>query len=506
MKKGFVYLIGAGPGDPGLFTIKGKRLLEEAEVVVYDRLISTRILSYANPQAELIYVGKEAGRHALSQDEINELLVEKAQDGKKVVRLKGGDPFVFGRGGEEAMFIRKHGLEFEVVPGITSAVAVPAYAGIPVTHRDKASSFAVITGHERPGKVESSIDWKHISIGAETLVFLMGIENLAFIVEQLLENGRDVSTPIALIRWGTLPRQEVLTGTLGDITEKVKRTGFKSPAVIVVGNVVELREEINWLEKRPLFGKHIVVTRARQQASILADKLEALGGIVTEFPAISIEKENDLHILHNAINNIDKYDWVIFTSVNAVNIFFAEIKTLNQDIRNMKGIRLCAIGPATQASLEEKGLKVELVPDEYRAEGIIDGLREKVKPGQWVLIPRARGARSVLPDTLRSWKVHVNEVFLYKAVPHRNVSQAALDSIKAGNIDYITFTSSSTVTNFVKIIGKENVKTIDSLVKTACIGPITAATAKEQGFNVKVIASEYTIDGLVKAIVDEEIY
>lgn len=503
MEKAKVYLVGAGPGDPGLFTLKGKRLLADAEVVVYDRLVGDEILAMANPEAEMIYVGKAAGRHALPQEEINALLVQKVAEGKVVVRLKGGDPFLYGRGGEEALYIREHGYDYEVVPGITSAIAVPAYAGIPVTHRDATSSFAVITGHEKPGKSESSVNWKEIATGIGTLVFLMGVENLGFICESLIKHGRSPATPVALIREGTRPQQQVISGTLENIVDKVAEAGFKPPAVIVVGEVVELREDLQWVERLPLWGKKIVVTRARAQASALAEGITELGGRVIEFPSIVIKPEEDLHTLHRAFQSLDKYEWIIFTSVNAVDIFFNELIRQQMDIRDLKGISICAIGPATRDRLAAKGLKTEFIPDEYRAEGIIHELKSRVQSGQWILLPRARGARTVLPDSLHRLGAHVNEVYLYQAITASKVSQESLDEIMNGQIDYLTFTSSSTVTNFVKIIGEENAPKIARKAKIACIGPVTAETARKLGFVVHITAEEYTISGLINALVQD---
>lgn len=501
--QGYVYLIGAGPGDPGLFTLKGKEILNRATVVIYDRLVGDRILSYANPDAEMIYVGKASGQHALPQDEINALMVEKARQGHIVARLKGGDPFLYGRGGEEAQYVLQNGLDYEVVPGVTSAIAVPAYAGITVTHRDATSSFAVITGHEKPDKTESSIQWDKISTGIGTLVFLMGVENLPFICKSLIDNGRDPSTPIALIHRGTTPQQKVLSGTLADIVDKVKKAEFKPPAVIVVGEVVNLRQELQWLEKKPFWGKRIIVTRSRNQASQLSARINDLGGEAVEFPTISIQKEENLSSLFNAFKNITSYEWIIFTSVNAVDIFFNELNNADMDIRDLGGVNIAAIGPATLDNLARRGLKVNVVPDEYRAEGIVAELANKIQPGQWVLLPRARGARSILPDSLREMGAHVNEVFLYEAISEVHISQAILNEIKNGVMDYITFTSSSTVTNFVKIIGREHVNNINQRVKVACIGPITADTAREAGFKVDIVAKEYTIQGLINAIIDE---
>jgi uroporphyrinogen III methyltransferase/synthase len=503
MNKGLVYLIGAGPGDPGLLTIKARKVLEEADVVVYDRLVGAEILAMANPQAEFIYVGKISGRHALPQEEINRLLVEKAARGQKVARLKGGDPFLYGRGGEEAVFVRKHGLEFEIIPGITSAIAVPAYAGIPVTHRDATSSFAVITGHEKPEKTRSSIHWDKISTGIGTLVFLMGVENLPTICHELISHGRSPQTPIALVRWGTLPQQEVLTGTLENIVEKVEAAQFKPPAVIIVGEVVELREQLKWIESKPLLGKRVIVTRARAQASALVDKIRQAGGQAIECPSIIIQKEVDREALHAAFKNLEYYDWLVFTSVNGVDIFLEEMFQHGLDIRDLKGIRLVSIGPATRKRLEEHGLRVEIMPPEYQAEGILDQLQKSITPGQWVLLPRAIGARNVLPDTLKNWGVYMHEIGLYRAVAAQTAGQDLIEEMLNGDFDYLTFTSSSTVANFVKMIGEDNVSRIDPLVKVACIGPITAGTARDMGFTVDVMAREYTIEGLVQAVVKD---
>lgn len=502
MHKGIVYLIGAGPGDPGLFTVKGQRLLQQAEVVVYDRLVSPDILSGVKPEAELIYVGKASSHHALSQNQINELLVAKAATGKKIVRLKGGDPFVFGRGGEEAEYIRNHGFDYEVVPGVTSAVAVPAYAGIPVTHRSVASSFAVITGHEKPGKQVSAIKWAELAHGVDTLVFLMGIENLDFITGNLMANGKSTDTPVALVRWGTLPEQEVLTGTLANIGQKVQEAGFMPPAVTIVGEVANIREHLAWVEKKPLWGKRVVVTRARAQASILADELRDLGASVIEFPTIEITPEKDLGNLHHAFRNIDSYTWIIFTSVNAVEIFFNEMMAYGLDIRSLKGISICAIGPATCESLFKRGIKADVVPAEFMAEGLIEELQKKIKPGESVLLPRARGARTILPEAITDMGAHMNEINLYSAAPVADVSPENLQQILEGKVDLITFTSSSTVTNFINIIGTENIDRLAG-IKIGCIGPITGDTARSKGLKIDFTAREYTITGLIEAILEQ---
>jgi len=502
-KQGFVYLIGAGPGDPGLFTLKGKKVLEKAEVVVYDRLIGQEILDYASKDAEFIYVGKASSDHAMPQDDINRLLVQKAQEGKIVARLKGGDPFVFGRGGEEALFIREHGLEFEIVPGITSAVAVPAYAGIPVTHRDAASSFAVITGHEKPGKEISSIQWDKIAAGIGTLVFLMGVENLEYIVTNLVGAGRSKDTPAALVRRGTFPDQEVITGTLGNIVQKVREADFKPPAIIIVGETVNLRADLKWRENKPLWGKKILVTRARAQASGLLERIRDRGGEAIEFPSIEIIKETDLTALYSAFANIRDYSWIIFTSVNAVDIFFEELRKRQLDIRQLQGIKIGAIGPATFDQLTNRGLLVDLVPEEYRAEGIIAELKSRIKAEERILLPRAKGSREILPESLREMGAIVDEIYLYQSEPASYINPARLEEIRKGQVDYITFTSSSTVTNFIKIIGKDNIKNFNDQVKVACIGPITAGTALEHGFTVDIMPDKFTVDALLDAIIQD---
>ncbi|MDD4802388.1 MAG: uroporphyrinogen-III C-methyltransferase [Syntrophomonas sp.] len=503
LKHGIVYLIGAGPGDPGLFTIRGKKLLEKSAVVIYDRLISQEILNYANKEAELIYVGKASGNHALPQEQINALLVQKAEEGKNVARLKGGDPFVFGRGGEEALYLREHGIAFEIVPGITSAIAVPAYAGIPVTHREATSSFAVITGHEKPSKAVSSIQWDKISTGIGTLVFLMGVENLEFIIANLLAAGRSQDTPVALIRRGTYPDQEIITGTLKDIVAKVKKADFQPPAIIVVGDTVSLRNDLQWRENKTLWGAKILVTRARAQASSLLERISDQGGAAIEFPSIEIVKEPDLSALRSAFSKINNYDWIIFTSVNAVDIFLEELRSNNLDIRRLLGVKICAIGPATFARLAERGLLADVVPPEYLAEGIIKELGARIKPGDSILLPRAEGARKILPEKLQERGAIVDEVILYRTVTTSHINQSLMDEIRQGLVDYITFTSSSTVTNFVKIIGTEYITNFNSRVKVACIGPITAQTARENGFTVDIMPDQYTIDALFNSIVQD---
>lgn len=502
MNRGIVYLVGAGPGDPKLITVKGLECIQKADVVVYDRLAGHRLLAFARPEAEIIYVGKSPDRHTLKQDEINRLLVEKAGEGKIVTRLKGGDPFVFGRGGEEAEALWEAGIPFEVVPGVTSAIAAPAYAGIPVTHRDYTSALAIITGNEDPLKEDSSIAWDKISTGAGTLVFLMGMANLPRITRCLIENGRLPATPVALVRWGTRPEQRTLVGTLENISEKAKEAGFKNPAVIIVGEVVSLRDKLKWFENKPLFGKRVLVTRSREQASALSEAIEALGGEPLEYPTISVADPEDFAPLDNAIKEIDTYDWVIFTSVNGVESFFKRLRRQRKDIRRLGTARLCAIGPKTREVLENYGLLVDYVPGEYRAEEIIELLRGKVSPGERVLLPRADIARKVLPEALEKMGAAVTEVTAYRTVMGGGNASIIKEMLEQKEIHVVTFTSSSTVRNFVKMLKTPNLKDLLAGVTVACIGPITAGTAGEMGLEVDVVAEEYTIEGLVKAILN----
>lgn len=501
MQKGIVYLVGAGPGDPGLLTRRGEQCLRRAQVVVYDRLVSREIVSLAPPEAELIYVGKASNQHTMQQEDINQLLGDKALLGKTVVRLKGGDPYLFGRGGEEALYLYELGIPFEVVPGVTSALAAPAYAGIPVTHRDFTSTLAIITGHEQPGKSESSIHWESLAGSAGTMVFLMGIGNLPYIVEQLTKAGKGDETPIALIGWGSTPRQRVLTGTLGDIVDRVKEEDFKPPALIIIGEVVNLRPYLSWFEKRPLFGKRVVVTRSRQQSSVLVEKLQELGADVLELPTIVIKPAADLSKLHEEIDQLVIYNWVVFTSANAVSIFFNELNARGYDTRALAGSRVVAIGPATGQALRERGINPDLIPDEYRAEAVAEAMQPLLQANDRVLLARARNARPILPVMLRDFGAQVEEISIYEAAAAPGVSDDIWNEITNGRFDAITFTSSSTVTNFVKMVGKDNIAAIQKQCQVACIGPITADTAIKEGLTPAVVADEYTIDGLITSLI-----
>jgi len=499
VKRGRVYLVGAGPGDLGLMTQKGLRCLEQADVVVYDRLLDEQLLKFIPPKAEKFYVGKAAGEHTSSQSEINELLVEKAREGKTVVRLKGGDPFVLGRGGEEAEALAKNRIPFEIVPGVTSAVAVPAYAGIPLTHRRLASSFAVITGHEAPGKISSSINWEKLATAVDTLVFLMGMKNLPEIVSKLIEHGRPPETPVAVIKEGTKPEQETVVGRLDNIVAKAEEHHLTPPAVIVVGEVVRLREKLRWFDNRPLFGKRILVTRARHQAGALSRLLIERGAEPVELPVISIQPLPDSGELDRALSNLAQYQWLIFTSVNGVNAFFGRLYELNLDARALSGLKIGAIGPATAKALAQKGINADYVPVVYSSEGLIAGLKSQLVRGKRFLLPRADIADKDLANGLKELGAEVHEIAAYKTVSQPEAMAQAKRMLLSGQIDAIIFTSSSTVSNLVAVFNKK-VPAIKA--KVACIGPKTADTATKAGLKVDIVAEEHTIPALVAAMED----
>jgi uroporphyrinogen III methyltransferase/synthase len=498
MKAGKVYLVGAGPGDPGLITQKGLECLAQADVIVYDRLLDERLLDAASPKAEKIYVGKTTSEHTREQVEINQILVAKAKEGKTVVRLKGGDPFVFGRGGEEAGVLADNHIPFEIVPGVSSAIAVPAYAGIPVTQRGLASSFAVITGHEAPSKGSSSINWEKLATAVDTLVFLMGRQNLPKIVAKLLEYGRSSDTPIAVIADGTHPQQQTVVGTLKDIAQRVKEHRLGPPAVIVVGEVVRLRDKLRWFDNRPLWGKRILVTRARHQASALSRLLAERGAQPVELPVINIQRLPNYGELDQAIRNLAQYQWLIFTSANGVDAFFARLHSLKLDSRAFHGLKVGTIGPATTKALEQKGITPDYCPAVYTSEGLIAGLRSGNIQGQRFLLPRAAIADKKLTRGLAQLGAEGHEVAVYKTAPITNAASRARKLLSSGEIDVITFTSSSTVSNLAAALKKEKVA-LDN-IKIACIGPKTTDTATRAGLKVDIVAREHTIPGLVAAI------
>jgi uroporphyrinogen III methyltransferase/synthase len=495
---GTVYLIGAGPGDPGLFTLKGKRCLEGADVVAYDALANQRLLAYAKPGCELIYVGKRGGQHALPQEEIGRLLIQRARAGKIVARLKGGDPFIFGRGGEEAEELVAAGVPFEVVPGVTSAVAAPAYAGIPLTHRDFTSTVAFVTGHEDPAKEDTGIAWDKIATGIGTLVFFMGVGRLSEIVAQLVKHGRSADTPAALIRWGTRPEQAVVTGTLANL--EYRCTGIKPPALIVVGEVVRLRDTLRWFEDKPLFGKRILITRAREQASAFAQRLEAQGAEVIEFPAIRIEPPESWEPLDAAIGRLREYQWVIFTSVNGVRLFWDRLRTAGRDLRELAGITVCAIGPATAAALLDRGIRADVVPSEFTAEGLVEAVGTERIRGARVLVARAAEAREVLPEELTRQGAFVDVVPAYRTVKSASNAGEVRDLLQERRIDAVTFTSSSTVRYFLDLLGEDAQNLLRGVV-VASIGPITAETAARHGLHSHIVPESYTIPALADALV-----
>jgi uroporphyrinogen III methyltransferase/synthase len=476
--------------------------MQRANVVLYDHLVAPALVELVRRDAERIYVGKEQDRHALSQHEINALMVRLAREGKRVVRLKGGDPFIFGRGGEEAEELADGGIAFEIVPGVTAATAVPTYAGIPLTHREHTASVAFVTGHEDPTKEESKVHWDKISTGVGTLVFFMGMKNLKNIVENLVANGRSPQTPVALIQWGTRTDQRVVTGTLEDIIDKVREARLGPPAIIVVGDVVRLREKLNWYEAKPLFGKRVVVTRSRDQASVFAEMLIDQGATTVEFPTIDVVPPSSWDELDRAIEELETYHWIIFTSANAVRFFMERLRGLGKDVRMLKGIGICTVGPKTAESLDSYGLRADLIPSEFKAEGVLAALGEARVKGRRFLIPRAKVAREVIPDKLRELGADVTV-----AVAYENVRPAAdVDRVKRlfeeKKISAVTFTSSSTVHNFIEILGRKEYKFLTSGVTVACIGPVTAKTAEEYGMKPDIMPKDYTIPAFVDAMVE----
>ncbi|MFN2475364.1 MAG: uroporphyrinogen-III C-methyltransferase [Chthoniobacterales bacterium] len=489
-------LVGAGPGDLGLVTLRAKACIEEADVLVYDYLCNPEMLKWAPAAAEKIYVGKKAGAHTLRQDEINALLVDKTRAGQRVVRLKGGDPFVFGRGGEEAQALAAAGLAFDIVPGVTSAVAGPAYAGIPITHRGSNSHVTFFTGHEDPEKSNSSIDFAALAKLGGTQVMLMGVERLATIAAEMRANGVRGDLPVALIRWATTARQETLVGTLENIAQRVEERGFSAPAVAVFGDVVSLREELNWFDNRPLAGKRIVVTRTRTQAGALTTQLTQLGADVLELPTIRIEPPTDLRAFAELVQDSHAYDWIIFTSPNGVNSFFELFYKLYDDAREIGAAKIAAIGPATAQRIKEFHLHVDLQPSEFVAEALV---REFKKQGGVenlrILLARAEKARDVLPKELAAMGGIVDEGLAYRTVPETRDDNGARRRLSEEGADLITFTSSSTVENFMALH-----LPWPSGMQVASIGPVTSKTARDLGLNVDVEARRHDVPGLVDAI------
>ncbi len=494
-----VYLIGAGPGDPGLLTLRGRDILSTADVVVYDYLASDELLAHARPDAELIYVGKISGNHALPQDKINELLIAKAKEGKDVARLKGGDPYIFGRGGEEAEALLAAGVPFEEVPGISSVIAGPAYAGIPLTHRSFASSVTIITGHEDPTKPESAHNWKALAASASTLVFVMGMKNLPQISAKLIAAGLSGDTPAALVTWATTPRHRSHVSTLSELPADAQKHGFKNPCLIVVGKVASLHDKLNWFEQKPLLGRSVVVTRAREQASAIASRLSALGAEVIQFPTIGFHALDDEAPVDAVVTGFSRYDWVVFTSVNGVRFFMERLYALGKDSRIFAGCKVAAIGPATADAVRNIGIVPDFVPESYIAESVAQGLVAQGISGKNILIPRAREARDVLPEKLREAGADVCILPVYETVPDTGNKDTILERLEAGILSAVTFGSSSTVDNFFAQIPVETVRAHPETA-LAAIGPVTAATLKKYGFTPTVQPEKYTIPALVEAL------
>ncbi len=492
--KGICYLVGAGPGDPGLFTLRGKEVLEAADVVIYDYLSNPELLRYSKPETERIYVGKKAKDHTLSQDGINKLIVQKTSEGKVVVRLKGGDPVLFGRGAEEAAELVDAGIRFELVPGVTSAIAGPAYAGIPVTHRSHTSQLTIFTGHEDPTKPESSLDYAKIAQADGTKVMLMGVERIGEIALKLIEHGAKASTPVALTRWATTGRQRTIEGTLETIAQVIKDNDFKAPAVCVIGTVVLERDKLNWFENRPLFGKRIVVTRTRQQAGVLSKNLAQLGADIMELPTIRIEPPKDLKAFGQLVMDCHTYDWIVFTSPNGVDHFFEMFYKLYSDARSIGGAKIAAIGPGTADKIKSFHLAVDLLPEEFVAEGLIKAFKKESVENLTMLWIRAEETREVISKELSAMGAIVDEAIAYRTVPEDQNHDAIL-RFKEEGADVITFTSASTVEHFL------NLKLpLPAGLKIASIGPVTSKAIKKAGLHIDIEAKDSTIPGLVAAI------
>jgi len=493
---GKVWLVGAGPGDPGLLTLKGARALAQCDTLVYDYLASPATVALAAPDCERIYVGKQADRHTLPQDEITALIIRLAREGKRVVRLKGGDVFVFARGGEEARALREAGVPFEIVPGITSAIAAPAYAGIPVTHREHNTSFTIATGHEDPTKGYSSLDFAKLANRKATTIFLMAMGNLAGIVAKLKEHGLDGDTPVAIVHEGTKPTQEVLTATIDTVIDEVERTRICAPAIVVIGDVVNERAHIAWFDTQPLFGKRVLVTRPAHQADDFATRLWEAGAEPIVAPTIAIGPPDDVRAAEDAVARAGEYDWIVFTSRNGVDAFFDRLGEQRRDARALGGVRIAAIGPKTADALAAHGIRVDLIPPHFINEAVASELLARTSPGERILIYRAQEAREILPDTLRE---HGRAVDVVAAYATRTIDDPELRAA-AERADIVTFTSSSTVAGFVHNVADANALLSGKLV--AAIGPITAQTAREAGIRVDVVAEEFTVEGLLRALTE----
>lgn len=500
-KNGYVYLIGAGPGDPGLITVKGRECIGRSDVILYDYLAHPGLLEFARPGAELIYAGKIGGAHNREQGQINDMLVEKASAGKVVARLKGGDPFIFGRGGEECEVLADAGIPFEVVPGVTAGIGATAYAGIPLTHRDFTTSVTFVTGHESPGKEVSGIDWQSLGRGNGTLVFYMGMKNLPQIAQDLISHGRPQETPVALVRWGTRPEQEVLVGTLADIGERARKAAFKAPAITVVGDVVRLRDKLRWFDSRPLFGTGILVTRATDQAGVFSRLLQGYGARVFECPTIAVKQPEDFSELDKAIRTVAAFDWVIFTSANGVNVFFQRLHHLELDSRALGPCRVAVVGPRTGESLAPYGIRPDLVPSGYHAEGVVEAFGRLEVGGKRALYPRGDRARDVIGPGLQKLGMTVVAPVAYRTVVPDSLPRDAVEALEERRIRCVTFTSSSAVSNLAALIGENRLLHLLEGVAVASIGPVTSSSCRDLGLRVDIEPRESTIEALTGEIV-----
>ncbi|MDD2365822.1 MAG: uroporphyrinogen-III C-methyltransferase [Desulfuromonadaceae bacterium] len=500
MNKGIVYLVGAGPGDPALITLRGAECLQMAEVVVYDYLANEQLLSHAPATAERIYAGKIGGRHNQGQEEINSLLVEKATEGKIVVRLKGGDPFVFGRGGEECEALYDAGISFEVIPGVTAAVGASAYSGIPLTHRDITASVAFVTGHEDKEKGESNIDWDRLSLGGGTVVFYMGVTTLRQNMQRIIEHGRAPETPVALVRWATTPCQQVLVGTLSDIADRAEECAFKPPAITIVGEVVSLRDKLQWLDKRTLCGRKIIVTRAADQAGEFSSKLAARGAMVLECPTISLVDPENWQLLDMAIRDLSGYDWIIFTSVNAIRYFFKRLDALGFDARAFGNCRICTVGSKTASEMHSFAIKPDLIPSNYTAEGVVEEFSRLDMHNSRVLFPRADKARDIIERELKKMGAYIDSPVTYRNIFPERLPPETLFALEKRSVDCITFTSSSTVKNLAAMLGEELLLDMLKGVVVASIGPITSKTCRDLGLKVDIEPDVYTTEALIQSI------
>jgi uroporphyrinogen III methyltransferase/synthase len=498
---GTVYLVGAGPGDPGLLTLRGAELLARADVVVYDALVNVELLKLAPKSAEVIYGGKRSKDHAIPQGDLNALLVSKAQNGKTVVRLKGGDPYIFGRGGEEAEELATAGIPFEVVPGISSITAAPNYAGVPLTHRAHCSSFTVVTGHEDPAKGEAGTDWAQLAKVPGTKVVLMGMERIEQITASLIAGGMAASTPIAVIQWGTTGRQVSLDGTLETISKKVQQAGITAPALMIIGGVVDLRPKLNWFEKRSLFGQRVVVTRTREQSSELSRQLIDRGAEVLEIPTIRIEAPTEKSHFGDALIALHEYDWIVFTSPNGVITFFDYFFKAFDDLRDVGGVKFCAVGPATAAKLTELHLKVEVMPEQYVSAKIAAALAAyETIENLRILLMRAEVANRDVARDLEALGAIVDDVACYKTVPETEDANGAVARLNEHGADWLTFTSSSTVENFHARINLFDLLKRFPKTRIASIGPETTKALQEIGLKPTAEAKPHNLNGLVAAL------